>query len=191
MKHLPRNVIASHAQEVGMVIDHLVAALGSDAGCTMRRAQILTDIDANEGTTQTAVMRRLESDGALIDKSTMIRDIDWLYSQGCIRRDPGQRDAREIELRIVGYAKTQLAQALRHFDGSHQNLQNFLLAFIKMFRSDYRPTLRDAKIVATVGDNDKASRKAVLNGLYQEPATTENRALGNLVSMGLLEEQNG
>jgi DNA-binding MarR family transcriptional regulator len=183
MKHLPRDVIATKAQQIGMVLDHLVAALGGDPSSTMRRAVVLADIDENPGTTQSAIMSRMTG----VHKSALTRDIEWLYDHGCVTRNPSPSDAREIELRICGYAKRNLDLALNYFNNSHKSLKNFLEAYISMF-GDYKPTLRDAKIISVVGDRKDATKQHVLDGLYHGAATTENRALGNLVDLGFLDK---
>jgi DNA-binding MarR family transcriptional regulator len=182
MKHLPRDVMATRPQQIGMVIDHLVDALGGDPGCQMRRATILADIDEHPNTTQSAIMERLG-----VNKSALTRDIEWLYDYGCVMRNPSGIDGREIHIRICGYAKKNMDLALRYFDNSHKSLQNFLQRFINLF-GDYKPSLRDAKIIAVIGDHEDASRQAVISGLYNGPATTESRALNNLVELGLLEK---
>ncbi len=183
MKRLPRNVIATRAQQIGMVIDHLVAALGGDPGATMRRAVVLTDIDEHPGTTQSAILARMTN----VHKSAVTRDIEWMVDHGCITRKPSPADARESELRTLGYSKRNLDLALNYFNDSHKSLKNFLESYISMF-GDYKPTLRDAKIVAVVGDKEDASRQQVLDGLYHGAATTENRALGNLIELGFLDK---
>jgi DNA-binding MarR family transcriptional regulator len=182
MKHLPRNVIATKAQQIGMVIDHLVAALGGDPSSPVRRASILADIDQYPGTSQSSVMDRLG-----LNKSALTRDIEWLYDHGCITRATSAQDAREIQLRTCGYAKRNLDLALVYFEKSHESLKNFLNSFISLF-GDYKPTLRDAKIIAVVGDLNDASRQRIFEGLYHGPSTTENRALNNLIELGFVEK---
>lgn len=165
--------------KIGYIIDHLVDALGGEPGCTVRRAVILADIDENPGTTQAGIINRLK-----VDKSTLNRDIEWLYDYGCIRRNPGP-DGREVKLQIEGYAKKNLDFALEYFDLSHKSLKNFLIHFIKLFK-DHKPTLRDVKIVAAVADKNNASRQDLLEGLYGGATTTENRAINTLVELGIL-----
>lgn len=179
MNALPDDTQDDKAIRIGYIIDHLVDALGGEPGCTVRRAVILADIDENPGTTQAGIIGRLKA-----DKSTLNRDIEWLYDYGCIRRTPGA-DGREVKLQIEGYAKRNLDFALEYFDSSHKSLKNFLIHFIKLFK-EHKPTLRDVKIVAAVADKDNASRQDLLEGLYGGATTTENRAINNLVDLGIL-----
>ncbi len=179
MSNLAQNVHDDDVVKIGYIIDHLVDALGGEPGCTVRRAVILADIDENPGTTQAGIISRLKA-----DKSTLNRDIEWLYDYGCIRRMPSP-DGREIRLQIEGYAKRNLDFALEYFNSSHKSLKNFLIHFIKLFE-DHKPTLRDVKIVAAVADKDNASRQDLLEGLYGGATTTENRAINNLVELGIL-----
>jgi hypothetical protein len=167
---------------VGHVIDHLVDALGGDPGCTLRRAVILADIDEFPGTTQAGIIQRLAP-----DKSALNRDIEWLYDYGCIMRQDG-RDGREIKLFTCGYAKKNLDLALVYFNNSHKSLKNFLITYIKLF-GQHKPTLRDAKIIATIGDKGSANRQAVFEELYNGPLSTDNRAINNLIVTGLLEKK--
>lgn len=180
MQMLPRDITASKAEKIGTIIDHLVDALGGEPGCTMRRAVILADIDENPGTTQSDILERLG-----IHKSTINRDIEWLYDYGCIMRTQSDQDARVIQLRICGYSKKNLGFALEYFDNSHKCLKNFLISYINLF-NDYKPTLRDAKIVAVLGDVKDASKQQLVEGLYNGPATTESRAINNLIDIGVV-----
>jgi hypothetical protein len=183
MKRLPRDVMANKAQQIGMVIDHLVAALGGDPGSTLRRAMVLVDIDENPGTSQSAIMGRVPD----LHKSALTRDIEWLVDHGCVMRGASPSDAREIQLSTCGYSKRNMYLALNYFNNSHKSLKNFLDHYISMFGA-HKPTLRDAKIVSIVGNREDVSRVNVLDGLYHGSATTENRALGNLVELGFLEK---
>lgn len=179
MKTLPKDITESKAVKIGHVIDHLVDALGGEPGCTVRRAVILADIDENPGTTQTGIINRLKA-----DKSTLNRDIEWLYDYGCIRRTPGM-DGREVKLQIEGYAKKNLDFALEYFDFSHKSLKNFLIHFINLF-GEHKPTLRDVKIISAAADKNNSSKQDLLKDLYGGSITTENRAINNLLDMGLL-----
>lgn len=171
------------AARIGHVINHLVDALGGDPACTLRRAVILADIDEHPGTTQAEIIQRLAA-----DKSALNRDIEWLYDYGCIMRQDG-KDGREIKLHACGYAKKNLDLALFYFNNSHKSLKNFLIHYIHMF-GQHRPTLRDAKIIATIGDKGSANRQMVFEELYNGPLTTDNRAINNLIVTGLLEKKN-
>lgn len=183
MKTLPKDLTESKATKIGHVIDHLVDALGGESGCTVRRAVILADIDENPGTTQSGIINRLK-----VDKSTLNRDIEWLYDYGCIRRNPGF-DGREVRLQIEGYAKKNLDFALDYFDFSHKSLKNFLIQFINLF-GEHKPTLRDVKLIATAADKRGSSRQDLLKDLYGGSITTENRAINNLLDMGILVKDN-
>lgn len=172
----------SDAARIGHVVDHLVDALGGEPACTLRRAVILADIDENPGTTQAEIIQRLAA-----DKSALNRDIEWLYDYGCIMRQVG-RDGREVKLQTCGYAKKNLDLALDYFNNSHKALKNFLIQYIHMF-GQHRPTLRDAKIIATIGDKGSANRQVVFEELYNGPQTTDNRAINNLIVTGLLKKK--
>lgn len=179
---LPRDITATKAEKISTVIDHLVDALGGEPGCTLRRAVILADIDENPGTTQSEIIERLQA-----HKSTLNRDIEWLYDYGCIMRYPGL-DGRTVQLTVAGYAKKNLNLALDYFDGDHKSLKNFIIALINIF-GGHKPTLRDAKIIAVLGHHKNASRQDILEHLYNGPSTTDNRALNNLIDVGFIERQ--
>jgi len=166
---------------MGLVLDHLVAALGGDPSSPLRRAQILVDIDAHPDTTQTEVMDRLN-----LNKSTMSREIEWLYDHGCLIRQSGQQDGRVIHMSTCGYSKKNLEFALYHSERSHKNLQKFLESLITMF-TDPKPTLRDAKLLVTAADLGEASRQELFSRSYQGPLTTNVRALERLVEQGLID----
>lgn len=168
-------------QRMGLVLDHLVTALGDDPSSPLRRAQILVDIDAHPDTTQTEVMERLK-----INKSTMNREIDWLYDHGCVMRQSGQVDGRVIHMVTCGYSKKNLSLALDYADHSHINLQNFLESLINIFDSS-KPTIRDAKLLVSAADLGKATRPELFGRSYQAPLTTNVRSLESLVEQGLLE----
>lgn len=174
--------IESESVRIGRVIDHLVDALGGDPGCTLRRAVILADIDEFPGTTQAGIIQRLEA-----DKSALNRDIEWFYDYGCIMRQDG-RNGREIGLHTCGYAKKNLELALAHFNNSHRNLKTFLITYMNFF-GQHKSTLRDAKIVATLGDKGSANRQAVFEELYNGPLSTDNRAINNLIVAGILKKK--
>lgn len=183
VKTLPFDAtIESKAMKAGHIIDHLVDALGGEPGCTLRRAVILADIDEHPGTTQAGIVQRLAA-----DKSALNRDIEWLVDYGCVRRRPGN-DGREIPLFTEGYAKRHLDLALQYFDNSHKSLKNFIIRYINLF-GQHKPTLRDAKIVATVADSDPINRQKIFYELYNGPLTTDNRAINTLIDLGLLERK--
>ena len=187
LKSAHNQASASSIQQMGLVLDHLVDALGGDPSCTLRRAVILADIDENPETTQASVMERLR-----IDKHTLNRDIQWLYDQGCVLRHAGKEDGRVIHMVTCGYSKKNLELALHYFDNSHKSLKKFLEGYISIFK-DHKPTLRDAKILATMADLETASKQELLSRSYEGPQTTNARALDGLVEEGLLvkNEDNG
>lgn len=179
---------ASRIQQMGLILDHLVDALGSDPSSSLRRAQILVDIDEHPETTQSAVMERLG-----LNKSTLNREIEWLYDQGCILRQPSAQDGRVIHMTSCGYSKKNLALALDYFEKSHKNLHFFLETLINLF-TEQKPTLRDAKFLVAAVDMGEASRQDLFARGYGGAQTTNIRALDNLVEQGLLiktEEDNG
>ena len=180
---------ANRIQQIGLVLDHLVDALGGDPSSPLRRAQILVDIDENPDTTQTEIIDRLPG----VNKSTLNREIDWLYDHGCILRQAGREDGRVIHMTTCGYSKKNLSLALDYFGNTHKNLQIFLNSFIKIFSTD-KPTLRDAKILATAADMGEASRQELFSRAYAGPQTTSIRALDSLIEQGLLkktDDENG
>lgn len=185
LKSAHNQASASHIQQMGLVLDHLVDALGGDPSSPVRRAVILTDIDEHPETTQTGVMERLK-----IDKHTLNRDIQWLYDQGCILREPGKEDGRVIHIVTCGYSKKNLALALDYLGNSHKKLKIFLNGYISIFK-DHKPTLRDAKIMATMADLGTASKQELLSRSYQGPQTTNARALEGLIEEGLLDKEDG
>ncbi len=180
LKSAHNQASASTIQQMGLVFDHLVDALGGDPSAPLRRAIILADIDEYPETTQTAVMERLE-----IDKHTLNRDIQWLYDQGCILRQAGKEDGRVIHMITCGYSKKNLGLTLDYFNNSHKNLKNFLNGYISIFK-DHKPTLRDAKIMATMADLQTASKQELFSRSYNGPQTTNARALDSLIEEGLL-----
>lgn len=175
---------ASRVQRMGLVIDHLVDALGGDPSCTLRRAVILADIDEHPGTTQAAVQDRLG-----VNKSVLNRDIDWLYDHGCLLRQPGLNDARVVHMSVCGYSKKNIDLALDYFGRSHKKLKFFLETIIDMFH-EHKPTLRDAKVLTAMADLGEASKPEIMNRIYAGPATTNARALEGLLEEGLIEERN-
>ncbi len=173
----------SPVQKMGLVLDHIVAALADDPSCPLRRAQILVDIDAHPGTTQTEVMDRLK-----VNKSTMNREIEWLYDHGCVIRQQGEADGRVVHIVTCGYSKKNLDLALDYANNSHQNLQNFIESLISMFTNS-KPTLRDAKLLVSATELGKSSRQELFGRSYKGPSTTNVRAFESLVDQGLLETE--
>lgn len=169
-------------QKICYVIDHLVEALGNEPSSSLRRALILADIDQFPGTTQTGVMERLG-----FDKSTLTREIDWLFNYGCIMRAESKSDARSVPLKTLGYSKKGLEDALSYFDNGHEGLKRFIVQFIKAMKIE-KPTLRDAKIIAILEETKGATKQEVLDRLYEGSASTENRAFNELVEEGLVKD---
>jgi DNA-binding MarR family transcriptional regulator len=188
LKSAHNQVSANRIQQMGLILDHLVEALGGDPSSPLRRAQILVDIDGHPETTQAEVMDRLK-----LNKSTLNREIEWLYDQGCILRQPSKLDGRVIHMLSCGYSKKNLGLALDYFEKSHKNLHFFLETLINLF-TEQKPTLRDAKFLVTATDMGEATRQELFERGYSGPQTTNVRALDNLVEQGLLiktEDENG
>lgn len=180
LKSAHNQASANRIQQMGLILDHLVDALGGDPSSPLRRAQILVDIDAHPDTTQSAVIERLG-----LNKSMMNREIEWLYDHGCILRQPSLQDGRVIHIAIIGYSKKSLDLALDYFEKSHKNLLFFLETIINLF-TEQKPTLRDAKFLASVVDMGEASRQDLFARGYNGAQTTNIRALDSLVEQGLL-----
>lgn len=174
--------MTTKAQKGCYVIDHLIEALAGEAGSSLRRALILTDIDQHPGTTQTGIMERLS-----IHKSALTREIDWLFNYGCIMQKESATDARAKQLVICGYSKKALDSALDYFDGKHENLIFFLQEFTKFVKQE-RPTLRDAKIVATLYEKGEADKSEVLATMHNSSPSTDNRAFNKLLEDGVIED---
>jgi len=179
--NLAKKAMTTKGQKACMVIDHLVEALGNEPSSSLRRAQILTDIDQYPGTTQTGIMERLQ-----IHKSALNREIDWLFNYGCVKMADAEHDGRAKKIEICGYSKKGLGATLDYFDSDHENLKIFLEGFIKVLRQE-KPTLRDAKIFAALFEKGKAPKQQVIDSLYNGPASTDNRAYNKLVEEGLIE----
>jgi DNA-binding MarR family transcriptional regulator len=177
-----KRAMTTRGQKACLVIDHLVEALAGDPSSSLRRAIILTDIDAHIGTTQTEIMQRLD-----INKSAMNREIEWLFNYGCIRMQDSKKDARAKKLEVCGYSKRALDNALDYFPNAHKDLQKFLNLYIKVLKQE-RPTLRDARIIATLYDKGKVQKSDVMENLYSGPASTDNRAYKKLVEDGVIED---
>lgn len=182
VKNLAKRAMTTKGQKACFVIDHLVEALGNEPSSSLRRAMILVDIDQYPGTTQTGIMERLQ-----VHKSALNREVEWLFNYGCIMRQESGEDGRAVKLMACGYARKALDAALDYFDGEHQNLQFFLGQFIKVLRQE-KPTLRDAKIVATLYDRKKASKQDVMDALYKGSASTDNRVINELLRDGVIED---
>ncbi len=181
-KQQAKRAMTTRGQKSCLVIDHLVEALASDPASNLRRAIILTMIDESPGTTQTEIMHKLD-----ITKSAMNREIEWLFNYGCITRHPDQKDGRAIRLEICGYSKRALESALDYFPKGHKSLIYFLEEYIKILKQE-RPTLRDARIIATLHEQKTASKSKLMDNLYNGPATTDNRAVKQLIDNGVIQK---
>lgn len=176
MKLQAKRAMSTRGQKSCRVIDYMVESLAGDPSSSIRRAIILTIIDETPGITQTKVMKKI----ALKSKTTMNREIEWLFNYGCVQRQPSRKDGRAIKLETCGYSRKALESALDYFPKRHKGLQNFLNQYIKVLEQD-RPTLRDARIIATLFDKGKASKPEIMDSLYNGPATTDNRAYKKLI----------
>lgn len=180
LKSAHNQASANRIQQMGLILDHLVDALGGDPSSPLRRAQILVDIDGHPETTQSAVMERLG-----LNKSMMNREIEWLYDHGCILRQASPQDGRVIQMLTCGYSKKSLDLTLDYFEKSHKNLHFFLETLINLF-TEGKPTLRDAKFLVSAADMGEASRQDLFARGYSAANTTNVRALDSLVEQGLL-----
>ena len=152
-----KRAMSTKGQKSCLVIDHLVEALAGDPSSSIKRALILNCIDETPGITQTEVMRALE----IKSKTTMNREIDWLFNYGCIVRQNDRQDGRAIKLETCGYSKRALESALDYFPQKHKGLQKLLNQYINIIEQD-RSTLRDARIIATLYDKGKASKPELI-----------------------------
>ena len=174
--------MTTNGQKACYVIDHLVEALGNDPSSSLRRAIILNDIDQYPGTTQSGVMERLH-----INKSALTREIDWLFNYGCIMRHESDIDGRAVKLETCGYSKRALESALEYFTDEHSDLKVFLEKFTKFLKQE-KPTLRDAKIVASLFEMRDASKQKVIDTLYKGAPSTDSRAFNQLVEDGVISD---
>lgn len=181
VRNLAKRAMTTEAQKACMIIDHLVEALGNEPSSSLRRALILTDIDQYPGTSQAGIMERLNC-----DKSTVKREIDWLYDYGCIRLQKCNQDGRASKIEICGYSKTGLAAALDYFDGRHDNMKAFIEGFARLLKQE-KPTLRDAKIIAVLTEKKTATKRDVLAALYDGAPSTDNRSFNKLLEEGMIE----
>lgn len=165
--------------KLATVIDHLVDAMG-DPSVTLRRTLILLDIDANAGTTQNSVCDRLA-----LEKSVISRNIDWLFSHGCVIRSTNQYDNREVMLQTSPFTMRHLQLALRYFEGNHADLKKSLNELGKMFYK-HIPSLREIKAMLSVAALGEASRSDIVNNLYNGPATTDQRVIKTLIEEGVI-----
>lgn len=182
VKTLAKRAMTTLGQKACVVIDHLVEALGNDPSSSVRRAMILVDIDQHPLSTQTAIMERLN-----INKSALNREIEWMFNYGCIMMQDGAKDARTKKIQICGYSKKSLDEALDYCDGDHEKLKFFLQNTTRTLKQE-KPTLRDARIVASLYEKKEASKKDVMASLYGGSSSTDNRALNKLIESGIVED---
>ncbi len=183
-----RAAAESPVEKAGAVIDHLVDACAGDPSTPLRRALTLIDIARYPGTSAVAV-----SDRTNADKSTLTRDIDWLYNYGCVTRAQSTDSGREVSLTVVGFSKTHLGFAARYMGDNLETLQNFVNGYITLFHG-YKATLRDAKMVTVATAKGSTTRPELFDELYNGPVTTDTRALMSLIENGFLtstEDENG
>lgn len=182
MKNLANRVMPTTAQKACAVIDKLVEALGNDPSSSIRRALILVDIDQHPGSTQTAIMERMG-----IHKSALNREIEWMFNYGCIMLTDSKDDGRSKVIYICGYSKKSLDSALDYCNGDHEKLKFFLQNTSKTLKQE-KPTLRDAKIIASLFEKKTAEKQQVLGSLYGGSLSTDNRALNRLIETGVIED---
>ncbi len=180
--NLAKRAMTTMGQKACIVIDHLVEALGADASSSLRRAQILVDIDQYPGSTQSAIMDRLN-----VHKSALNREIEWLFNYGCVMFQENSADGRSKQIYICGYSKKSLDAALDYCEGSHEKLKFFLHNTSKTLKQE-KSTLRDAKIVASLYEKKEAEKQDVMNALYDGGTSTDYRALNKLVETGIVTE---
>ena len=180
VKHSAKKAMTTKGQKACYVIDHLVEALGNEPSSSLRRAMILVDIDQHPGTTQTGILERLH-----INKSAVNREIEWLFNYGCIMRQNSNDDGRAVKLMICGYSKKALDAALDYCGGGHEGLKHLLNTFTQALRQE-KPTLRDAKIVATLYDRKQVSKQTIVDALYKGSASTDNRNINELIAGGII-----
>ncbi len=178
--NLARQAMTTQGQKACLIIDHLVEALANDASSSIRRAMILVDIDQNPGTSQAEIMERLR-----IDKSTVNREVEWMFNYGCIIRKESSDDARSKDIQLCGYSKAALDKALVYFGGRHENLKAFLKGLTNFLKQE-KPSLREAKIVATVFEKKNAEKSEIAKDLYEGSASTKNRVMNKLIEDGVL-----
>jgi DNA-binding MarR family transcriptional regulator len=182
VKNLAKQAMTTTAQKACKVIDHMVEALGNDPSSSIRRALILTDIDQYPGSTQTAIMERLR-----IHKSALNREIEWMFNYGCVMINENKFDGRSKTIHICGYSKKSLDAALDYCGGDHEKLKFFLQNTSKTLKQE-RPTLRDAKIIASLFEKNVAEKQELLSSLYGGSLSTDNRALNKLLESGVIKD---
>ncbi|MFK7840402.1 MAG: MarR family transcriptional regulator, partial [Bdellovibrionales bacterium] len=70
-------------------------------------------------------------------------------------------------------------------DGRHENLKAFLKGASELLKQE-KPTLREAKIVATIYNKDGAEKSEVIQDLYDGSPSTKNRVVNKLIEDGIL-----
>jgi DNA-binding MarR family transcriptional regulator len=186
LKSAHNQVSADPIQKMALVLDHLVDALARDPSSSLRRALILLDIDANPNTSQTEILDRLGKELDL-DKSSLNREIQWLYDFGCILRQSGHEDGRVIHMVTCGYSKKSLNLALDYVENSHKNLQIMIKSLINLFKEE-KPTLRDAKLLLAMADLGEGSKADLFDRAYAGAPSSNARALESLIEQGLIKK---
>ena len=164
-------------EKTGLIIDHLVDALAGDASVPLRRAYILAYIHAHPECSKNDLDQNLEYKKPLIS-----RDLDWFTDYGCIM-------STEKGYYVCGYSQKNLEYALSYLENSSERLIFILKSFIDLF-GDYKPSMRDAKILASLSSGDTKAKKDILSELYFESYATGSRAVTNLIEAGFLDRQN-
>lgn len=180
-----RDAAEGPVQKSSRVIDHLVDALAGDPSSSLRRVATLIDIAQHPGTSQSGIIERCQ-----YDKSSIARDIDWLYNYGCVTRRASENSGREVALMICGFSRTHLLHAAAMMDGDLERLQNFVQGYITLFKG-YRATLRDMKIITVLAEKGQASRADLLDALYNGPVSTDTRAVMALIENGFVSTDDG
>lgn len=164
-------------EKTGLIIDHLVDALAGDASVPLRRAHILAYIFANPECNKNNLDKNLDYSKPLIS-----RDLDWFLDYGCIMNsDKGYF--------VCGYSQKNIEYALSYLENSSERLIFILKAFIDLF-GDYKPSMRDAKILTSLSGGDTKAKKDILSELYFESYATGSRAVTNLIEAGFLDRTN-
>ncbi|MBI1302015.1 MAG: MarR family transcriptional regulator [Alphaproteobacteria bacterium] len=177
-----KRAMTTRGQKACRVIDYMVEALANDPSCSLRRALLVNYIDESPGITQTELLKHFD-----ITKSAMNREIEWLFNYGCVTRQSGTEDGREVKLETCGYTKRAIQDALDYFPEGHKGLHFFLERYINILDKS-KPTLRDARIISTLYDKKKATKAEIMDNLYNGPATSDKRAYDKLVKDGVIKE---
>ena len=72
-------------------------------------------------------------------------------------------------------------------ENDHEKLKFFLHNTTKALKQE-KPTLRDAKIVASLYEKKVAEKQDIIGSLYGGSPSTDNRAYNKLVETGIIED---